>query len=56
MCRPVKTPTSAVTPARMTMEIGEGPYYLVEQEAPLCHHHGGLVVNTTLEVETPTAK
>ena len=38
-------------PARMTMEIGEGPYYLVEQKPRFATTMGGLVVNTTLEVE-----
>lgn len=34
----------------MTMEIGDGPYYLVEQKPRFATTMGGLVVNTDLEV------
>lgn len=35
----------------LTMEIGDGPYYLVEQKPRFATTMGGLVVNTGLEVE-----
>lgn len=36
---------------KMTMEIGDGPYYLVEQKPRFATTMGGLVVNTGLQVE-----
>lgn len=36
--------------AYMTMPIGEGPYYLVEQKPRFATTMGGLVVNTSLQV------
>lgn len=35
----------------MTMAIGDGPYYLVEQKPRFATTMGGLVVNTSLQVE-----
>lgn len=35
----------------MTAKIGDGPYYLVEQKARFATTMGGLVVNTSLQVE-----
>jgi len=35
----------------MTAEIGEGPYYLVEQKARFATTMGGLVINTDLQVQ-----
>lgn len=35
----------------MTMEIGDGPYYLVEQKPRFATTMGGLVVNEWLEVQ-----
>ena len=35
----------------MTMAIGDGPYYLVEQKPRFATTMGGLVVNASLQVE-----
>lgn len=40
----------------MTMEIGDGPYYLVEQKPRFATTMGGLVVNDLLEVQNTSAK
>ncbi|MCC8066167.1 MAG: FAD-binding protein, partial [Clostridiales bacterium] len=40
----------------MTMEIGDGPYYLIEQKPRFATTMGGLVVNTDLQVENTSGE
>lgn len=40
----------------MTMEIGDGPYYLIEQKPRFATTMGGLVVNTSLEVQNTSGE
>ncbi len=42
--------------AYMTMEIGDGPYYLVEQKPRFATTMGGLVINTSLEVQNTSGE
>lgn len=40
----------------MTMEIGDGPYYLIEQKPRFATTMGGLVINTDLQVENTSGE
>lgn len=40
----------------MTMEIGDGPYYLVEQKPRFATTMGGLVINDSLEVQNTSGE
>ena len=40
----------------MTMEIGSGPYYLVEQKPRFATTMGGLVINDSLEVQNTSGE
>lgn len=40
----------------MSAEIGDGPYYLIEQKARFATTMGGLVINTSLQVENTSGE